>query len=78
MTQRRTQFAVFCLAIALVASVIPCMPAVVCAAWFPLSDFIAELPVQSFVRTGDDCDAQPVALVALVLFRGPPTHASLV
>lgn len=78
MTQRRSQFAVFCLAIALVASLIPCVSAVVCAVYVPLSIVNPDQPVQRFERTGDVCDAQPLTLAALVLFRGPPTHGSLV
>ena len=76
--QSRPRTAIFWLAIALMASLVPFAPAAICAVVLTLCIFTADLPVQPLQRAVVVRDAQPLSLLAVTLFRGPPSLGSLV
>lgn len=57
------------LAFAVLAAFVPFVPAIVFAATLTFSVFLAIRPLR---REKTRCETQPVALLALSLFRGPP------
>ena len=76
--QSRPQIAVLWIAIALMAALVPFAPAAICAVVLTLSVFTADLLVQPLQRAVVVCDAQPLSLLVVTLFRGPPSLGSLV
>ncbi len=67
--QSRRVFRILILAVALLAALVPFVPAIVFFATLTLSIVVATVPL---VRAKTRCDDQPVALLALVSFRAPP------
>lgn len=57
------------LAVAVLAALVPFVPMVILAATLT---FAVVLTARPLCRTRTRCDDQPVALLALVSFRGPP------
>lgn len=74
--QRRPQIGVFWVAILLMASLVPFVPLAVCAAGLVLAVFAVDVPVRAFQRPADVPDVQPLSLLSVVLFRGPPSLGS--
>lgn len=72
--QRRPRFAVLCLAIVVVAALVPFAPAVLCAIDLSSYAIEADAPVQKLARTLIRCDEQPLSFLAVVPLRGPPSH----
>lgn len=76
--QRRSQIGVFWIAITLMASLVPCVPIAICVVDFALYVFPVDVPdhaLQSVTVVRDD---QPLSLLAVALFRGPPSLGSFV
>jgi hypothetical protein len=76
--QSRPQTAVFWVAIVLMAALVPFVPAAIFAVVLTLAVFTADLPVQPLQRAVVVRDAQPLSLLAVTRFRGPPSLGSLV
>ncbi len=74
--QRQPQIGVFWVAILLMASLVPFVPLVLCAAGLVLAVFAVDVPVRAFQRPADVVGAQPFSLLSVVLFRGPPSFGS--
>jgi hypothetical protein len=72
----RKAIAVLCIALVVFAAFVPAASNLV----FVLTSFgfvVLAIGVTVIRREASRCDAQPVALVSLVLFRGPPAQPAL-
>ena len=76
--QRRSPVGVFWVAILLMASLVPFVPIAICAFGLALSVFAADVPVRAFQRAVEVRNDQPLSLLSVHLFRGPPSLGSLV
>ena len=75
--QFRPRTAGFWVAVLLVAALIPCVPVAICA--IHTANVVAvDFPSGVFRYVAVVRDKQPVPLLAVVLFRGPPSLGSLV
>ena len=69
---------VFWIAILLMAALVPFVPIAICVAGLALSVFAADVPVRVFRRVTLVRHDQPLALLSVDLFRGPPSHGTFV
>jgi len=76
--QIRSQTAGLWIAIILVASLIPCVPIAICVVGLALSAFVLDVPVNAISRVEVVRSDQPLALLSVALFRGPPSLGSFV
>ena len=76
--QRRSPIGVFWIAILLMASLVPFVPIAICVIGLALSVFAVDVPVRTFQRSVEVRDDQPLSLLSVLLFRGPPSLGSLV
>jgi hypothetical protein len=76
--QRRSPIGVFWVAIILMASLVPFVPIVICVVGLALCVFVVDIPVRAFQRVAEVRDDQPLSLLSVHLFRGPPSLGSLV
>ena len=76
--QGRSAVGVFWIAILLMASLVPFVPIAICVIGFALSVFAVDVPVRSFQRVSEVRHDQPLSLLSVLLFRGPPSLGSLV
>ena len=76
--QRRSQIGVFWIAITLMASLVPCFPAAIFVFDLPLSVLAVDVSVQSLQSATVVRNDQPLSLLSVALFRGPPSLGSLV
>jgi hypothetical protein len=78
MSRQRKTVAVLCIALVVCAALFPGgAPEILWTALVPLWLLAPAVDVTLIARTASRCDAQPVALLSLVLLRAPPAHASL-
>ncbi len=68
----------FWIAILLMASLVPFVPIAICVVGLALSVFAVDVPVGAFQRIVPVRDDQPLSLLSVLLFRGPPSLGSLV
>lgn len=76
--QIRSRTAGFWIAIILVASLIPCAPIAICVVDLAFSAFVVDVPVNAISRIEVVSNDQPLSLLSVALFRGPPSLGSLV
>jgi hypothetical protein len=76
--QRRSAIGVFWIAILLMASLVPFVPIAICVVGLALSVFAVDVPVKTLPRAAEVRDDQPLSLLSVHLFRGPPSLGSLV
>ena len=76
--QRRSATGVFWIAILLMVSLVPFVPIAICVVGLALSVFTDDVPVQPLQRATVVRHDQPLSLLSVVLFRGPPSLGSLV
>lgn len=76
--QIRSRTAGFWIAILLVASLVPCVPVAICVVDLAPFAFTVDVPVHAHQRVAVARDDQPLSLLAVTLFRGPPSLGSLV
>lgn len=76
--QGRSAIGVFWIAILLMASLVPFVPIAICVVGLALSVFAVDVPVRSFQRAVEVRHDQPLSLLSVHLFRGPPSLGSLV
>ncbi len=75
---QRPQIGVFWVAILVMAALVPFVPIAICVAGLGLVAFVIDVPVQAFQRLPDDRHAQPLSLLSVHLFRGPPSPGTFV
>ena len=76
--QIRSRTAGFWIAIILVASLLPCVPIAIWVIDLALSAFAVDVPVNALQSATVVRDDQPLSLLSVALFRGPPSLGSLV
>jgi hypothetical protein len=76
--QRRPQTGVFWVAILVMAALVPFIPIALCVVGLAISAFAVDVPVRAFPLPAEVRDDQPLSLLSVVLFRGPPSLGSLV
>ena len=76
--QRRSPIGAFWVAIILMASLVPFLPIAICVVGLALSVFAVDVPVRAFQRVVEVRHDQPLSLLSVLLFRGPPSLGSLV
>ena len=75
---KRPQIGVFWVAILVMAALVPILPIAICAIGLALFAFAVEVPVRAFPHLADVRHAQPLSLLSVHLFRGPPSPGSFV
>ena len=76
--QRRSQIGVFWIAVTLMASLVPCLPIAICIIDLSSFFFVADVPVQALQSVAIVRNDQPLSLLSVALFRGPPSLGSIV
>jgi hypothetical protein len=76
--QGRSPVGVFWIAIILMASLVPFVPIAICVIGLALSVFAVDVPVKALQRAVEVRDDQPLSLLSVLHFRGPPSLGSLV
>lgn len=76
--QRRPQIGVFWIAILVMAALVPFVPIAICVVGLALFAFTLDVPVRAFQRPAEARDDQPLSLLSVLLFRGPPSLGSFV
>jgi hypothetical protein len=76
--QIRPRNAGFWIAIILVASLIPCVPIAICVVGLAFSALVLDVPVNAVSRIEVVRNDQPLSLLSVALFRGPPSLGSIV
>jgi hypothetical protein len=74
---KRPQIGVFWVAILVMAALVPFLPIAICVAGLALFAFAIDVPGRTFQRLTDVRPAQPLSLLSVHLFRGPPSLASV-
>jgi hypothetical protein len=75
---RRPQIGVFWVAILVMAALVPFLPIAICVIGLALFAFAVDVPVRAFRRLSDVRHPQPLSLLSVHLFRGPPSLGSFV
>jgi hypothetical protein len=75
---QRPQIGVFWVAILVMAALVPFVPIAICVAGLGLVAFAVDVPVRAFPRLPDVRHAQPLSLLSVHLFRGPPSLGTFV
>lgn len=70
---QRPQIGVFWVAILVMAALVPFFPIAICVVGLALSAFVIDVPVRTFPRVADERHDQPLSVLSVVLFRGPPS-----
>jgi hypothetical protein len=76
--QGRSAIGAFWVAIILMVSLVPFVPIAICVVGLALSVFAVDVPVRAFQRVVEVRHDQPLSLLSVLLFRGPPSLGSLV
>jgi hypothetical protein len=76
--QRRPQIGVFWVAVLVMAALVPFLPIALCVVGLAISAFAVDVPVGTFPRPVEVRHGQPLSLLSVHLFRGPPSPGSLV
>ena len=75
---QRPQIGVFWVAILVMAALVPFLPIAICVVGLAFFAFVLDVPVRAFQRLADVRHAQPLSLLSVHLFRGPPSLGSFV
>ena len=75
---QRPQIGVFWVAILVMAALVPFVPIAICAVGLGLVAFAVDVLVRAFPRLADVRHAQPLSLLSVHLFRGPPSLGTFV
>ena len=75
---QRPQIGVFWVAILVMAALVPFLPIAICVVGLALFAFAVYVPVRAFQRLADVRHDQPLSLLSVHLFRGPPSPGSFV
>lgn len=75
---QRPQIGMFWVAILVMAALVPFVPIAICVAGLGLVAFVIDVPVRAFPRLADVRHAQPLSLLSVHLFRGPPSLGTFV